>query len=201
MPAATAPCSDSGSAASVIRAATLRRHQPVLGDRDEQQVEEEALVVGRLAAGEQQVEVLGEAQPPHQIAGEVAAAHLDAVGLGTADSRDGFARLADLHAPIPTCSPRPRQAWEVEPRSACELRLLQSGSTGEVAVGARTVPVCVGMFERVECVGPVHDELEGHARLLVQHDDEHDVTAGIPQERHVNPVAAAVVQLREASRW
>ena len=34
------------------------RHHPVLGDRDEQQVEEEALVVGRLAAGEQQVEVL-----------------------------------------------------------------------------------------------------------------------------------------------
>ena len=39
----------------------VRRHQPVLGDRDEQQVEEEALVLGRLVAGEQQVEVLGEA--------------------------------------------------------------------------------------------------------------------------------------------
>ena len=49
IPAATAPCSEPGSAASVIRAATLRRHHPVLGDRDEQQVEEEALLVGRLA--------------------------------------------------------------------------------------------------------------------------------------------------------
>ena len=44
-------------------------HHPVLGDRDEQQVEEEALVLGRLAPGEQQVEVLGEAQPAHQVAG------------------------------------------------------------------------------------------------------------------------------------
>ena len=39
----------------------VRRHHPVLGDRDEQQVEEVALVLGRLVAGEQQVEVLGEA--------------------------------------------------------------------------------------------------------------------------------------------
>ena len=37
------------------------RHHPVLGDRDEQEVEEEALLLGRLLAGEQQVEVLGEA--------------------------------------------------------------------------------------------------------------------------------------------
>ena len=43
-------------------------HHPVLGDRDEQQVEEVALVLGRLAAGEQQVEVLGERQPAHQLA-------------------------------------------------------------------------------------------------------------------------------------
>ena len=47
----------------------VRRHQPVLGDRDEQQVEEEALVLGRLLAGEQQVEVLGEAEPAHEVAG------------------------------------------------------------------------------------------------------------------------------------
>ena len=57
----------------------VRRHQPVLGDRDEQQVEEEALLLGRLAPGEQQVEVLGEREPAHEVAGEVAAAHLDAV--------------------------------------------------------------------------------------------------------------------------
>ena len=63
-------------------------HHPVLGDRDEQQVEEEALVLGRLAAGEQQVEVLGEAQPAHQVAGEVAPPHLDPVGIGLADVAD-----------------------------------------------------------------------------------------------------------------
>ena len=33
------------------------RHHPVLGDRDEQEVEEEALLLGRLAPGDQQVEV------------------------------------------------------------------------------------------------------------------------------------------------
>ena len=66
----------------------VRGHHPVLGDRHEQQVEEEALLLGRLLAGQQQVEVLGEAQPAHQVAGEVAAAHLDAVGVGLADAAD-----------------------------------------------------------------------------------------------------------------
>ena len=73
------------------------RHHPVLGDRDEQQVEEEALVLGRLAAGEQQVEVLGEAQPAHQVAAEVAPPHLDPVGIGLADVADGGPGLTDLH--------------------------------------------------------------------------------------------------------
>ena len=76
----------------------VRRHHPVLRDRDQQHVEEEALVIGRLAAGEQQVEVLGEAEPAHQVAGEVAPAHLDPVGIGLADAADGGAGLADLHA-------------------------------------------------------------------------------------------------------
>ena len=68
----------------------VARHQPVLGDRHEQQVEEEALVVGRLAPGEEQVEVVGEAQPAHQVAAEVAAAHFDPVGVGLADVADGL---------------------------------------------------------------------------------------------------------------
>ena len=59
----------------------VRRHQPVLRDRDQQQVEEVALVLGRLVAGQQQVEVLGEADPAHQVAGEVAPADLDPVGI------------------------------------------------------------------------------------------------------------------------
>ena len=50
----------------------VRRHQPVLGDRDQHQVEELALLVGRLAARQQEVEVLGEADAAHQVAREVA---------------------------------------------------------------------------------------------------------------------------------
>ena len=72
-------------------------HHPVLGDRDEQQVEEEALVLGRLAAGQQQVEVLGEAQPAHQVAAEVASPDLDPVRIGLADVADRGPGLTDLH--------------------------------------------------------------------------------------------------------
>ena len=73
----------------------VRGHHPVLGDRHQQQVEEVALVLGRLLAGQQQVEVLGEAQPAHEVAGEVAAPHLDAVGVGLADVGDGGAALSE----------------------------------------------------------------------------------------------------------
>ena len=44
------------------------RRQPVLGDGDEEQVEEEALLVARLFAGHQEEEELGEGLPPHQVA-------------------------------------------------------------------------------------------------------------------------------------
>ena len=63
----------------------VRRHEPVLGDRHEQQVEEEALLLGRLLAREEQVEVLREREPAHEVAGQVAPAHLDAIGVGLAD--------------------------------------------------------------------------------------------------------------------
>ena len=76
----------------------VRRHHPVLGDRDQQQVEEEALLLGRLVAGQQQVEVLGEAQPAHQVAAQVAPAHLDPVGVRLADVGDGGPRATDLHS-------------------------------------------------------------------------------------------------------
>ena len=66
----------------------VRGHHPVLGDRDEQQVEEVALVRGGLLAAQEQVEVLREGQPPHQVAAEVAAAHLDPVRIGLADVAD-----------------------------------------------------------------------------------------------------------------
>ena len=52
----------------------------MLGDRDEQQIEEETLVVRWFVAGQQEVEVLGERQATHQVAGEVAPAHLYPVG-------------------------------------------------------------------------------------------------------------------------
>jgi hypothetical protein len=65
----------------------------VLGDRDQQRVEEEALVLRRLAAGEQEVEVLGEAEPPHQLAREVAPPDLDAVGMGLADLAERHRRI------------------------------------------------------------------------------------------------------------
>jgi len=61
----------------------------VLGDRDEQEVEEEALVLGRLVAGKQQVEVLGEAHAAHEVAREVAAAHLDPVRISLAHMAGG----------------------------------------------------------------------------------------------------------------
>jgi hypothetical protein len=66
------------------------RHHPVLGNRDEQQVEEEPLVVGRLFAGQEEMEVLGEGQPAHDVAGQVASANLDAVGVGLGDPARGI---------------------------------------------------------------------------------------------------------------
>ena len=60
----------------------VRRHHPVLGDRDEQRVEEEALLLGRLLAGEQEIEVLAEADPAHQVAAEIPPTDFDAIGIG-----------------------------------------------------------------------------------------------------------------------
>src|SRR5262249_44745619 len=64
----------------------VRRHHPVLGDGDEEQVEEEPLVLGRLAAREEQVEVLREGDLAHELAGQVASPDLDAVGIRLRDA-------------------------------------------------------------------------------------------------------------------
>ena len=101
IPAATAPCSESGSAASVIRAATFVGIIPCSAIATSSRSRKYALLLGRLLAGEQQVEVLREAQPAHQVAGEVAAADLDPVGVGLADVADGVSGLTD-HAARPT---------------------------------------------------------------------------------------------------
>jgi hypothetical protein len=74
------------------------RHHSVLGDRNEQEVEEVALFLGRLSAGDEQVKILREGQAAHQVAREVPTAHLDSVGVGLAHVRDGLPGLADLHA-------------------------------------------------------------------------------------------------------
>ena len=84
----------------------VRRHHPVLGDRDEQDVEEVALVVRRLPAREEQVEVLGEAEPSHQVARQVPAANLHPVGVGLGDPADGGSGAPDLHATIFARRPR-----------------------------------------------------------------------------------------------
>ena len=60
----------------------VRRHHPVLCDRDQQQVQEEPLVLGRLITGQQQVEVLREAEPAHHLGGQVPPPDLDPVGVG-----------------------------------------------------------------------------------------------------------------------
>ena len=101
MPAATAPWSEPGSAASVIRAATFVGIIPCSAiETSSTSRKKRCSSVGSLA-GEQQVEVLGEARPAHQVAAEVAPAHLDAVGVGLADAAD-----------------RRRRTY----RSACDLR-------------------------------------------------------------------------------
>ena len=87
---------------SVIRATTLVGIIPMLGDRDQEHVEEVALLVRWPRAGEQQVEVLREAQAAHQVVAEVEPAHLDAVGEGLADAADRRAGLTD-----PPCDLRP----------------------------------------------------------------------------------------------
>ena len=63
-------------------------------------------VVGRLPAGEEQVEVLGEAEPSHQVARQVPAANLHPVGVGLRDPADGGSGGPDLHAPIFARRPR-----------------------------------------------------------------------------------------------
>ena len=76
----------------------VRGHHPVLGDRDEQQVEEVALVLASARSPvssrwKYSVKLSLPIRSPRQ----VAAAHLDPVGIGLADVADGGAGLADLH--------------------------------------------------------------------------------------------------------
>ena len=73
------------------------RHHPVLGDRDEKEIEEVALVFRRLTPGQQQMEVLREADPAHEVAAKVAAPHLDPVRVCLTDVADRGSGGADRH--------------------------------------------------------------------------------------------------------
>ena len=75
-----------------------RRHEAVLGDRDQQKVQEESLFLGRFSAGQEQIEIAGEGKTAHQVASQVAAANLDAVRVSLAYMRDCRARFPDLHS-------------------------------------------------------------------------------------------------------
>ena len=97
IPAATAPCSESGSAASVIRAATFVGIIPCSAIATSSTSRKKRCSLGRLLAGEQEMEVLAEAEPSHQLAAEIAPAHLDPVGIGLADVRDGPCGVTVLH--------------------------------------------------------------------------------------------------------
>ena len=92
------PAATPGSAASVIRAATLVGIIPCSAIATSSRSRKNRWSSVGSSPGEQQVEVLGEAEPAHQVAAEVAAAHLDPVRVGLRDAGDGPSRLADLHA-------------------------------------------------------------------------------------------------------
>ncbi len=79
----------------------------MLGDRNQQGVKEEHLVLGRLLASEQQMEEVGEADVTDQLARQIAPADLDAIGMGLADVADRTLLVADLHGVDSIrCAPR-----------------------------------------------------------------------------------------------
>ena len=69
----------------------------MFGERDQTEIEEEALVVGRRAARREKKDELGEARATHQIGGQVAPANPNPVGRRGGDLRLSRAGLADQH--------------------------------------------------------------------------------------------------------
>ncbi|GAA2864801.1 hypothetical protein GCM10010837_15030 [Aminobacter niigataensis] len=69
----------------------------MFGDRNEQEVQEVALIFSRLAPGQEQIEIRSEAQPTHKIAAEIPASHFDCVCYRNTDFSSGCARFTDLH--------------------------------------------------------------------------------------------------------
>ena len=102
----------------------------MLGERDEDEVEEVPLLPRWFLSRQEQVEVLGEGQPAHQVAGEIAAAHLDPIRVRLAQARDRLARLAD-HARAPSTSRAPATMdWSLRNASwRVRYFMPQSGAT------------------------------------------------------------------------
>ena len=69
----------------------------MLGERNQAQIEKEALLLGRRPAGREQEDVFGEGRATHEILGEIAAAHRDPVARRGGDRGSGGPRLADQH--------------------------------------------------------------------------------------------------------
>jgi hypothetical protein len=69
----------------------------VFGNRDEKQVEEKPLLLGRFLAGDEEKEKFGEAVMPHDLGGEVLAPDLDMLRVRRADARNRGAGLANQH--------------------------------------------------------------------------------------------------------
>jgi hypothetical protein len=69
----------------------------MLGDGDQQGVEEKRLVGVRLLAREMKEEKLGEAHPADQVAAQILASHRDRGGIGRRDRRLRLTLFADHH--------------------------------------------------------------------------------------------------------
>ena len=73
----------------------------MLGERNQAQIEKEALLLSRLFAGREQEGVFGEGQAAHEVVGEVASAHHHPVARRRGDGGPGGPRLADKHHVLP----------------------------------------------------------------------------------------------------
>jgi hypothetical protein len=81
-------------------------HEAVLGYGDQQEVQEESLVRGRLLTGQKEVEVIGEAHPAHKVTAEVPAPDRNGTGIGRADRRGRAAGVPNQHHYLPLYSQR-----------------------------------------------------------------------------------------------
>ena len=70
----------------------------MLGNGDQQKVEEIALVFVGFAAREEQMKIIGETEASHQVAAKVAPVDLDAIRIGLADMALGSTCFTDLHS-------------------------------------------------------------------------------------------------------